>query len=70
MDYYEKEIEQQQKYVQEARIEKEAFLDMIDGIEKISIGFQKIANYLKKHDRNDERILGHLKRIEELESLK
>lgn len=45
MDWIEREIKEQEKYAREAKAEKEAFAELIDGVEKISIGFDKVAKY-------------------------
>lgn len=66
MDWIEREIKEQEKYAREAKAEKEAFAELIDGVEKISIGFDKVAKYLKTMAPFADRIEGHEKRIQEL----
>lgn len=66
MNWIDREIKEQEKYAKAAKAEKEAFVELIDGVEKISIGFDKVAKYLKTIAPFDDRIDGHKERIQEL----
>lgn len=70
MDWIDKEIKEQSKYLSEAKAEKEEFEELIDGVEKISIGFAKIAKFLRTNRSASERIERHRARIEELKAEK
>lgn len=70
-DYYDEAIADQKQYEKEAKQEKDDFLELIDGIDKISIGFTKISRYLKTHVASmDRRIVGHQLRAAVLEEEK
>ena len=62
-------IEDQVRYLKKAKEDVEAFGDMIEGVEQIASGFQKIATFLKHVKDNDSRVKMHEERIVELEKL-
>ena len=65
----EQEIKDQKKYLQKAKDDIDALGDVIEGVEQIASGFQKIANFLKREKDKDSRVRMRQDRIFELEKM-
>ena len=66
MNWTENEIKEEIAYLAKVKKEADDFSELIDGVEKISVGFAKIAKWLKSTDPFTERIERSEARIQEL----
>jgi predicted chitinase len=68
MRFIDEEIENQRRYVNQAKTELEGFKELAEAFEMFAIGFTKIARFAKSISPHyEDRIAGHTNRIKELE---
>lgn len=67
MNYFESEIKSQERYLESTKNELEGFKELEAAFEHFSIGFAKIARFVKSyHPALKKRVEDHEKRIEEI----